>query len=134
MRTIDMWWKTTTRVCSFNWNTFKNDLLKRFQGVTKKDFFAKITRLQQKGSRDECTCEREALATRVPELTDEQRLQSYIHGLKPHMQEELELHNTSTLEKARHKAKIIENKFKRSTPSSFNKNFSKRNPPYLANT
>ena len=28
-----MWWKTTTQVCSFNWNKFKNDILNRFQGV-----------------------------------------------------------------------------------------------------
>ena len=57
-----MWWKTTTRVCSFSWNNFKNDLLERFQGVIEKEFFAKITRLQQKGSVDEYTCEWEALA------------------------------------------------------------------------
>ena len=31
-----MWWKTTTQVFSFNWNNFKIDLLKRFQGVTEK--------------------------------------------------------------------------------------------------
>ena len=52
-----MWWKTTTQVCSLSWNTFKNDFLNRFQGVTEKYFFAKITRLQQKGSVDEYTCE-----------------------------------------------------------------------------
>ena len=33
----------------------------------------------------------------MPEATDDQRLQTYIHGLKPHIQEELELHNTSTM-------------------------------------
>ena len=98
-----MWWKTTTRVCSFNWNNIKNDLLKRFQGITEKDLLAKITRLQQKGSVDEYTCEWEALATRVPEQTDDQHLQTYIHGLKPHIRDELELHNTSTLEKATRK-------------------------------
>ena len=76
----------------------------------------------------------EALATRVPELTDDQRLQTYIHGLKLHIWEELELHNTSTMEKERRKAKIIENKFKRSTQGSFNKNYSKRNPPQSTNT
>ena len=57
--------------------------------------------MQQKGSVDEYTCEWEALGTRVPELTDDQRLQTYIHGLKPHIRDELELHNTSTMEKAR---------------------------------
>ena len=129
-----MWWKTTTRVCSFNCNTFKNDIIKRFQGITEKDFFSKITRLQQKRIIDEYTCEWEALATLVPELIDDQRLQTYIHGLKPHIQDELELPNTSTMEKARRKAKIIENKFKRSTESSFDKNYSKRNPPQSVNT
>ena len=61
-------------------------------------------------------------------------MQTYIHGLKSHIREELELHNTSTIEKARHKAKIIENKFKRSTQGSFDKNYSKRNPPQSTNT
>ena len=61
---------------------------------------------------DEYTCEWEALATRVPKLTDDQHLQTYIHGLEPHIWDVLELHNTSTIEKERRKAKIIENKFK----------------------
>ena len=77
----------------------------------RKYLFAKITMLQQKGSVYEYTCEWEALATRIPELTDNQRLQTYIHGLKPHIRDELELHNISTMEKAGRKAKIIENKF-----------------------
>ena len=76
----------------------------------------------------------EALATHVPELAIDQRLQTYIHGLKPHIRDELELHNTSTMEKGRRKAKIIENKFKRSTQSSFDKSYSKRNPPQSTNT
>ena len=94
----------------------------------------KITRLQQKGSVDEYTCEWKALATQVPKLPDDQRLQTYIHGLKPHIQEELKLHNTSTMEKARRKAKIIENKLKRSTQGGSDKKYSKRNPPQLTNT
>ena len=40
-----MWWKTTSMVCSFSWNNFKKDLLKSFQGVIERDFFAEITRL-----------------------------------------------------------------------------------------
>ena len=95
---------------------------------------AKITRLQQKGGVDEYTCEWEALATRVPELTNDQRLQTYIHGLKPHIREELELHNTPTMGEERRKAKIIENKFKRSHQGSFDKNYSKRNPTHSTNT
>ena len=84
--------------------------IKRFQGVEEKDFFAKITRLQQKNSVDECTCEWEVLSTWVLELTDDQRLQTYIHGLKQHIRDELELHNISTMEEARCKASIIESK------------------------
>ena len=131
MRTIGTYggWKTTTQAYSLSWNTFKNDLLNRFQGVIEKDFFAKITRLQQKGSIDEYTCEWEALVTRVPKLTDDQHPQTYIHGLKLHIQDELELHNTSTMDKTRRKAKIIENKCKRSAQISLDKNYSKRTPP-----
>ena len=60
--------------------------------------------------------------------------QTYIHGLNPHIRDELELHNISTMKKERRKAKIIENKFKQSTQGSFDKNYSKRNPPQSANT
>ena len=56
-----LWWKNTTRICSHNWASFKNDLIKRFQGVEEKDFFSKLTRLQQKNSVDEYTYEWEAL-------------------------------------------------------------------------
>ena len=38
------------------------------------------------------------------------------------------------MEKARHKANIIKNKFKRSAQIRFDKNYSKRNPPQSANT
>ena len=42
-------------------------------GALKKNiFFSKITRLQQKNSVDEYTCEWEALSTRVLELNDDQ--------------------------------------------------------------
>ena len=43
-----LWWKNTARICSYNWVSFRNDLIKRFQGIEEKYFFAKITRLQQK--------------------------------------------------------------------------------------
>ena len=68
--------------------------------MTEKDFFAKITRLQQKGDMEEYTYEWEALAMRVPELTNVQRLQTYVSGLKPYIREELELCNVSNLGKA----------------------------------
>ena len=67
-------WKNTTRICSHNWVTFRNDHIKILHGVEEKYFFAKITRLQQKNSVDEYTCEWEALSTQVLELTDDQLL------------------------------------------------------------
>ena len=120
-----LWWKNIARICSYNWVSFRNDLIKRFQGIEEKYFFAKITRLQQKNSVDEYTCEWEALSTRVPKLTDDQRLQTYIHGLKQHIRDELELHNISTMEEARHKARIIESK---SIHTNVDQDDSKKNP------
>ena len=122
-----LWWKNTARICSHNWDSFRNDLIKIFQGV-EEFFFSKLTRLQQKNSVDEYTCEWEALSTRVPKLTDDQRLQTYMHGLKQHICDELELHNISTLEEAQRKASIIEKKFKKSAHTHFNKDDSKRKP------
>ena len=58
-----MWWKKTTHIYSYSQDTFKNDFFKRFEHVTKKGFFTKITRLQQKGDMEEYTYEWEALAT-----------------------------------------------------------------------
>jgi len=62
---------------------------------------------------EEYTYEWEALATRVPELTDNQWLQTYVYGLKPYIQDEVELHDISSLDKARKNAKLIEEKFNR---------------------
>ena len=28
-----LWWKNTARICSYNWVSFRNDLIKIFQGV-----------------------------------------------------------------------------------------------------
>ena len=50
-----------------------------------------------------------------------------MHGLKT-------AHNTSTMEKEKRKAKITENKFKRTTQSSFDKNYAKQNPFQPTNT
>ena len=69
-----LWRKNTARICSYNWVTFRNDLIKRFQGIEVKYFFSKITRLQQKNNVYEYTYEWEALFTRVPYLSDDQRL------------------------------------------------------------
>ena len=108
-----MWWKVTTQTTKRNWNMFKNDFFKRFEDLKEKDFFAKLTRLQQKGDVDEYTDKWESLVTRVLKLTDNQRLQYYVYGLKPYIRDELELLNVSTLDKARHKEKIIEEKIEK---------------------
>jgi hypothetical protein len=57
----------------------------------------------------------EALATRVFDLSDDQLLQTYVHGLKPYIRDELEMHNITTMEKARCKEKTAKNKLKRLT-------------------
>lgn len=116
-----IWWKITTNVCSYGWYTFKNDFFKRFQDVVENDYFAKITRLQQKGDVEESTYEWEALETRVPELTDNQRLQTYVYGLKPYITDKLELHNISNMDKVRRKEKIIEQKSKRTWQKTLTK-------------
>jgi hypothetical protein len=38
-----------------------------------------------------------------------------VYGLKPYIREELQMHNITTMDKARCKEKIIENKLKRSS-------------------
>jgi hypothetical protein len=120
-----LWWKG--RIQSYNWNSFKNDFFKRFQGISEKYFFSKLTRLQQKGSIDEFTHQWEALATRVFGLSDDQLLQSYIGGLKPHIQDELRLHEVTTVEIAIRKAKAAEEKLE--GQSRFNKVYSRRSVP-----
>ena len=116
-----MWWKVTTRTTNLNWNTLKNDFFKRFEYLKEKDFFAKLTRLQQKGDVDEYTDEWESLETCVPELINIQRLQNYVYRLKLYIRDELELLNVSTLDKVRRKEKIIKEKLKK----MWNKNHDK---------
>jgi hypothetical protein len=65
-----------------------------------KNNFAKITKIKQKGDIDEYTHEWEALATRVPELSEDQLLQTYVHGLTPYLREELQMYNITTMDKA----------------------------------
>ena len=77
--------------------------------------------MQQKGDMDEYTYEWEALATRVPELKDSQNLRTYVYILKPYIIDELKLLNVSTLDKARRKAKIIEENFKKTWNRNPNK-------------
>jgi len=37
---------------AINWNKFKDEFLKRFQGIKEEDLFTELTRLQQKGNMD----------------------------------------------------------------------------------
>ena len=74
-------------MCSFSLKIFKDNFLKRFQGVTEKDIFAKNTKIQQKGDIYEYTYECEELETQVMELTHKQCLQNYVHGLKQYIWE-----------------------------------------------
>ena len=99
----------------------KNDFFKRFEYLKEKDFFAKLTRVQQKGNIDEYTNEWESLVTRVLELTNTQCLQTYVYGLKLYIKDELEKLNVSTLDKARRKAKIIEKILKKTWTKNHDK-------------
>ena len=99
--------------------------------LKKKTSLPKSQGYNNKNSVDEYTCEWEALSPRV---TDDQRLQTYIHGLKQQIRDELELHNISTMEEARRKAKIIESK---SVHTNVNQDDSKKpplQPGYTGNT
>ena len=90
-----MWWKGEN--LSYNWRQFKNDFFKRFQGITEDEFFSKLTRLQQRGSVEDFTHQWESLATRVFGLSDKQRLETYLGGLKPYIQKELKLHDITNI-------------------------------------
>jgi hypothetical protein len=125
-----IWWKG--RIQSYTWNSFKNVFFLRFQGILEQECFSKLTRLQQKGSIDEFTHQWESLATRVFGLSDDQLLQSYVGGLKPHIQYELKLHEVTTVEIARCKAK--EAKEKLEGQSRFDKFYSRRNINQNTNT
>ncbi len=103
-----MWWKAEK--VSYTWHTFKNDFFKRFQGITEDEFFKKLTHLQQKGSVEEFTSQWEALTTSVFGLSQQQLLETYVGGLKPHLQNELKMHDIPSVEVARCKAKEVEEK------------------------
>ena len=85
---------------------------KKFQGILEDEFSRKLTRLQQEGSVEEFTHQWESLSTRVFGLSDKQRLETYLGGIKPYLRKELKMHDIPNIEVARHKAKEIEHKFK----------------------
>ena len=94
-----MWWKGDN--FAYTWNWFKNDFLKRFQGINEDELFSKLTRLQQKGNVEEFTHQWESLTTRVFGLTDKQRLETYVGGLNPYIQKELKMHDIENVEATR---------------------------------
>jgi hypothetical protein len=96
-----MWWKFATKVSHYSWARFKDGFFKMFQGLTEKYFFAKFTRIKKNGDVDEYSHEGEALATSVPELSEDRLLHTYVYGLKPYLKEELRMHDITTMEKAR---------------------------------
>ena len=73
-------------------------------------FFSKLTRLPQVGSVEEFTHQWESLSTRVFGLSDKQRLETYLGGLKLYLQKELKLHDIPNVEVERYKAKVAERK------------------------
>ena len=74
---------------------------------------------------DEYTQEWETLVTRVPGLSESRLIQSYISGLKIHLQVELEMHDISSIELARRKAKTAEKKFEQIFWSKSEKTYSR---------
>ena len=81
---------------------------------------------------DEFTHQWEALSTQVFGLSDNQLLHYYIDGLNPHIQDELKLHEVTTVEITRCKAKVVEEKLE--GQSRFNKFYSRRNINQNKNT
>ena len=78
---------------------------------------------------DEYTQELETLATRVPGLSESRLIQSYISGLKTHLLVELELHDITSIEVARQKAKVAEKKFEETLWSKLEKVYSRQRMP-----
>ena len=103
-----LWWKRDN--FAYTWNLFKNDFFNRFQGIKEDEFFSKLTRLQQVGSVEEFTHQWESLSTRVFGLSDKQRIETYLGGLKPYLQKELKLHDIPNVKVAIHKGKAAERK------------------------
>jgi hypothetical protein len=57
-----MWWNFATKMSYYSWARFKDNFFK-FQGVAEKEFFANLTKIQQKGGVEEYTYEWESLET-----------------------------------------------------------------------
>lgn len=66
-------------------------------------------------------------------LSDKQRLETYLGGLKPYIQKELKLHDITNIEVARCKAKAVEAKFDKFQPNNA-KTYSKKDTPETTET
>ena len=119
-----MWWRAEK--ISYTSHLFKNNFFKRFQGIVEDDFFKKLTRLQQKGRVEEFKHQWEALATRVFGLSQQQLLKTYVGGLKPYIQNELKLHDISSIEVERRKAKAAEERLEGISKSRFDNSYNKK--------
>jgi hypothetical protein len=86
--------------------------------------------LQQTGTINEYTHEWEVLATRFPDLIEDQLLKLYISGLKPIICNELRLSRPKNLVEARSMAKIIEKNLNTQHEVAFG--FSKKTTNYSA--
>lgn len=83
---------------------------------------------------DEYTREWETLATQVLGLSKTCLIQSYIMGLKPRLQVELQLHDITSIEEARQKEKTAEKKFKRIQWPKVGRVYSRRRFSQTSNT
>ena len=95
---------------TYTWNLFKNDFFYSFQGIKEDEFFSKLTRVKQVRNVEEFTHQWESLSTWVVVLSDKQRLETYLGGLKPYLQKELKLHDIPKIEVVRHKEKFVGHK------------------------
>lgn len=81
---------------------------------------------------DEYTQEWETLVTRVPGLSESRLIQSYVSGLKTHLQVELDMHDISSIEVVRQKAKIAQKNFEQIFWSKSEETYSRRRTPQCA--
>jgi hypothetical protein len=73
---------------------------------------------------DEFTHDWEELAMQVRGISTNGINQSYVTRVKPHIQNKLNMHDITTMEKAKRKVKAVKNKFERSSLQRFDKVYS----------
>ena len=112
-----LWWSSKCSGLSFNWENFKNALLKRFHDEEEDDVYERFVHLKQKGPVSEYSHEWEVLAVRKIGFSHEDLLKMYRCGFKYYIKEELKLCKPQTIEDATHATLIIERKHKLRTTS-----------------